>query len=422
MASNQGPGPMPNVLRPANKNYLPGKARRQPAPASAAPTREFIAPVKTVPEPLPAPVGCVFAKSCNLPNAVIDYCSSTGFVPIDSLKAYGDLVLLGGREVDESGRMPLKKISGIALPVGMGGLALGGTSLGALSGAASGLLVGLVALVWPSSLGDGALYTEDQLQTLKKARTRMRLHVEQQTDGTLKGYGYYTGTHRNWEMIDVIQFQPRGTQQVADFGDGVELIWTPAVNPGDTLGIPTLEAAPQAPHIWIFPPTDQADKIIVDPIHPPDYRDFILVFPADSGIKPLYIVMNVRLDPGVVTGRGQDVDGLWLAGAGVGLGVPIPTRIADQLRGKSFGSFDAFRKAFWKAVAVDSALGRQFNSENTDRMYDGFSPKTRRQDHAGKRRAFELHHIDLVSEGGAVYNVDNLRVTTPKNHIDIHRK
>lgn len=174
MASNQGPGPMPNVLRPANKNYLPGKARRQPAPASAAPTCEFIAPVKTVPEPLPAPVGCVFAKSCNLPNAVIDYCSSTGFVPIDSLKAYGDLVLLGGREVDESGRMPLKKISGIALPVGMGGLALGGTSLGALSGAASGLLVGLVALVWPSSLGDGALYTEDQLQTLKKARTRMR--------------------------------------------------------------------------------------------------------------------------------------------------------------------------------------------------------------------------------------------------------
>ena len=85
MASNQGPGPMPNVLRPANKNYLPGKSRRQPAPASTAPTREFIAPVKTVPEPLPAPVGCVFAKSCNLPNAVIDYCSSTGFVPIDSL-------------------------------------------------------------------------------------------------------------------------------------------------------------------------------------------------------------------------------------------------------------------------------------------------------------------------------------------------
>jgi hypothetical protein len=132
--------------------------------------------------------------------------------------------------------------------------------------------------------------------------------------------------------------------------------------------------------------------------------------------------MNVRLDPGVVTGRGQDVDGLWLAGAGVGLGVPIPTRIADQLRGKSFGSFDAFRTAFWKAVAVDSEFGRQFNSENTDRMYDGFSPKTRRQDHVGKRRAFELHHIDLVSEGGAVYNVDNLRVTTPKNHIDIHRK
>jgi hypothetical protein len=36
-----------------------------------------------------------------------------------------------------------------------------------------------------------------------------------------------------------------------------------------------------------------------------DYRDFILFFPADSGKKPLYIVMNVRLDPGVVTGRSK---------------------------------------------------------------------------------------------------------------------
>jgi len=44
------------------------------------------------------------------------------------------------------------------------------------------------------------------------------------------------------------------------------------------------------------------------------------------------------LDPGTVAGQGQDVSGIWLAGAGVGLGAPIPTRIADQLRGKSFSS------------------------------------------------------------------------------------
>ena len=94
-------------------------------------------------------------------------------------------------------------------------------------------------------------------------------------------------------MIDVIQFSQRGSQYVADFGDGVELIWTPAIDPSDTLGIPPLKGAPHTPPIWIFPPTKSADTIIVNPIYPPDYKDFILVFPADSGVAPLYIVLSV---------------------------------------------------------------------------------------------------------------------------------
>lgn len=46
----------------------------------------------------------------------------------------------------------------------------------------------------------------------------------------------------------------------------------------------------------IYPPTPAADSIIVNPIYPPEYKDFILVFPADSGIKPLYIVFSLRFD------------------------------------------------------------------------------------------------------------------------------
>ncbi|MEB0098238.1 HNH endonuclease signature motif containing protein [Pseudomonas sp. DC1.2] len=118
---------------------------------------------------------------------------------------------------------------------------------------------------------------------------------------------------------------------------------------------------------------------------------------------------------------GQDVTGIWLAGAGIGLGSPIPTRIADQLRGREFSSFDAFRKAFWVEVGNDSELSRQFNQQNIGRMHDGYAPNARYNDAIGKRKVFELHHIDLVSEGGEVYDVDNLRINTPKNHIDIHR-
>ena len=245
--------------------------------------------------------GCVFAKCSKLPDAVINYSDPAGFVPVDSLSDYGNFAILGGSQTDSSGLVPLALISG-AVPAGIGGLALSGTATGttATGGVAAvggtmiaSTLLGVLAFLWPSSLADSALYTEDQLRSLKQARTRMRLQVEQQADGSLKGYGFYTGSTPEWEMIDVIQFTPRGSQQVADFGDGVELIWTPAINPQDTLGIPPLKGAPHTPQIWIYPPTKAADALIVNPIYPPDYKDFILVFPADSGVAPLYVVLNV---------------------------------------------------------------------------------------------------------------------------------
>jgi hypothetical protein len=244
----------------------------------------------------PVRAGCVFAKSCKLPDAIIDYSSPAGMVPTDSLKDYGDLILLGAREADESGGVPLKKIGATAVPAGFGSLALAGSVFEALpaavSSAAVAPLVGLVALFMPSSLGDSALYTDEQLRGLEQARTRVRLRVEQQADGSLKGYGFYTGKNRDWEMVDVVQFKLRGSQFIADLGEVVELIWTPAVDGSDILGIPALEAAPQAPHIWIYPPTKAADGILVNPVYPPEYRDFILVFPVGTGVKPLYVVLN----------------------------------------------------------------------------------------------------------------------------------
>jgi hypothetical protein len=244
----------------------------------------------------PVRAGCVFAKSCKLPDAIIDYSNPSGMVPTDSLKDYGELILLGGREADSSGGVELKKISGTAIPAGLGTFALAGEAFKALPAMASAAvispLLGLVAMFMPSNLGDSALYTEDQLLALKQARTRVRLRVKQLADGSLKGYGFYTGKNRDWEMVDVVQFTARGNRFVADLGEGVELIWTPAMDGADILGIPALEAAPQAPHIWVYPPTKAADGILVNPVYPPEYRDFILVFPADSGVRPLYIVLS----------------------------------------------------------------------------------------------------------------------------------
>ncbi|SDT41097.1 S-type Pyocin [Pseudomonas asplenii] len=401
-------------------------------------------------EAKPNSLGCVFAKSCDLPNGIIDHKRLAGFIPVEKVGNYGEFAILGGRETDAQGNIPLKKVSG-AVPATLGTLLLGGVATAAgvscgglctagtaiaggsgltgssavggvlTTGVAAGALAGFVALLWPSSLGDSSLYTEEQLQSLKQGRTRLRIHVEQQADGTLKGYGYNTQSRTDWEMIPVVQFVEQGSQQVADFGDGVTLIWTPAVDPSSTSGIPPSEGAPQAPQIWIYPPSEKADNIIVNPIYPPEYKDFILVFPADSGVQPLYIVMNVRRKPGTVTGQGQDVVGVWLADAGVGLGVPAPSQIADQLRGREFKDFDSFRQAFWELVANDPELSQQFNERNLKGMLNGLAPVTPRAGHAGKRIAFELHHIELIKDGGEVYDTDNINVVTPRRHIDIHR-
>ncbi|CAI8854790.1 Toxin [Pseudomonas sp. IT-P12] len=249
-------------------------------------------------EPATVRKGCVFAKSCKLPDAIIDYTNPSGMVPTDSLKDYGEVAWLGASEVNSAGLAELNRIGGTALAIGR--LALwtpaAAAPVGALSVAGSTALVALIAVFWSPSLGDSALYSEEQLRTLKQARTRVRLHVEQLADGTLKGYGFYTGTNREWEMVDVVQLALRDSQYVADLGEGIKLIWTPAVDGSDILGIPKLEAAPQAPHIWVYPPTKQAEAIIVDPVYPPDYKDFILVFPVGSGVRPLYVVVSRPLN------------------------------------------------------------------------------------------------------------------------------
>jgi hypothetical protein len=245
--------------------------------------------------------GCVFAKSCKLPDAIIDYSNPSGMVPTDSLRDYREFALLGTREADDAGLLNLQTISGNTVSLGVGRLALRTPtlatptiSLGAAIGATgAALMTGMVALLWTPSLDDSALYTEEQLRALQQARTRVRLRIEQQTDGALKGYAFYTGKNRDWEMVDVVKLETRDSQYVANLGEGVELIWTPAADGSDMLGIPALEAAPRAPHIWVYPPTKAANDILVNPVYPPEYKDFILVFPESSGVRPVYIVVSL---------------------------------------------------------------------------------------------------------------------------------
>ncbi|MDD2060589.1 S-type pyocin domain-containing protein [Pseudomonas sp. GD03860] len=63
-------------------------------------------------------------------------------------------------------------------------------------------------------------------------------------------------------------------------GDGIKSTWTPAMAPSSVMGIPTLEGMTFKPASWVFPPTDNAAKILVNPVYPPDYQDAIIWFPS----------------------------------------------------------------------------------------------------------------------------------------------
>ncbi|WP_256583935.1 S-type pyocin domain-containing protein [Pseudomonas sp. SDI] len=369
-------------------------------------------------------MGTFLQMSCNLPDGVVDHNNPGGFVPLEQLKDYGDWAVLGTGTAIKAGGTPLQLIGSSTTATAIASR-LGGTlSLGLIEGSAmlmAGAVVGTIGMLLPNTTSaDSAFYTNEQYHALSVGRTRVRLHVQQLSADTINAYGFYTGRKSEWESAKVIAATPRGEQFVADLGQGIEVIWTPVADPSQ-LGIPALEGAPKLPAVWVYPPTEQSNKVLVNPVHPTDYQDAIIWFPTKPEIAPIYLSISVRNEPGVVTGIGQDVIGIWLAGASAGLGAPIPTRIADRLRGREFSNFDALRKAFWVEVGNDPELLSQFVQRNVKRMQNGYAPNARDKDTVGKRNTFELHHIERIVDGGAVYDVDNLRVNTPKNHINLHR-
>ncbi|MBS0057256.1 S-type pyocin domain-containing protein [Yersinia sp. Marseille-Q3913] len=206
------------------------------------------------------------------------------------------------------------------------------------------------------------------------------------------------------------------------------LTFTPTAAPGTDLSpvLPQPESAPAAPqHTGEVAIRHTVIHTVLPQPAPEehDFHDYIIWFPADSGLEPVYVYLrSPRDEPGIVTGLGQPVTGIWLAGAGEGLGAPIPAHIADQLRARRFSNFDQFRAAFWAAVGNDPELSGQFTNINRLVMRNKLSPFPPKKEHVGGRTKYELHHIKPISQDGAVYGIDNLRVLTPKRHIEIHSK
>ncbi|SDA90155.1 DNase/tRNase domain of colicin-like bacteriocin [Pseudomonas sp. NFACC15-1] len=315
-----------------------------------------------------------------------------------------------------------------------------------LAGTASGFFVGVAALIYSPKLANGELpqrfyfstplsdlapLQDSDLQIIPTTDQTIDLPVRLSSRDTVDGQSELLVIKAegipNLPKVRVVAATYDAQQNIytATVGNSpsTTLTWTPVVVPGN--GSTTLPTEPPSPLIHtgasVTPVEGRIDSF--PEIAESSFDDYVFVFPIDSGLPPLYVMFRDRReDPGVSWGIGAPVFGIWLDAASQGEGAPIPLQIARKLRGKEFRSFKKFRESFWKAVADDPSLSRQFNRHNLKRMKRGLAAFPNKPERVGGRIRYELHHKQYISHGGEVYHIDNIYVMTPKRHIETHKE
>ena len=142
-----------------------------------------------------------------------------------------------------------------------------------------------------------------------------------------------------------------------------------------------------------------------------EFDDCIVVFPPESAIEPIYLMFKgAREYAGVAGGVGQPLQGNWLQGIAQGLGAPIPSLIAEQLRGRVFKRFSYFRAALWRAVANEPRLAEQFSSADLAAMNAGRSPSIPTVSAPRQSERLQIRYAVSPARGGGVYDMDNMRI------------
>jgi len=364
----------------------------------------------------------VFAKSCTPDN----WCRTDAGTAPEPAANFGKIMVAGAMLFPSASSAVA---TAIGADLGLGRMAGGGIlqqrlnwAVRGAGGPASVFILGML----PTRMGDGTLHTDEQLRRMSRATTRVRFQFRRDAEGVMQVYGIHSSDSGDDSVRTVnVEWNSDKTAMEAKL-NGITILWTPQRGPlGPMPPLVYPEHGEQLNTILVHPIAENTDSQIEGlPGEDMTAEDCILVFPADTGLKSLYVVFSrpARLTPGTVTGVGEDVSGVWLEHARTGSGAPIPTTIADSLRGREYSTFDSFRRAFWTAVSRDGAVAGQFSGDSLERMRNGKAPRARLMDTAGKRISHEIHHVELISEGGEVYNVDNLRIHTPKNHVELHQE
>ncbi|MDF0732709.1 S-type pyocin domain-containing protein [Pseudomonas entomophila] len=344
----------------------------------------------------------------------------------------GSLALAGPTVITASGSV-VSAATQLAVRASIGS-AIGGLAALA-SSVAAGLFVGVSALLYSSRLGNGELPQRYALQTPLSDLASNRqddLHAIAARGGSAE-LPYRISSRTDAEGHSEILVIPTDGQAIpadvrvlaatydaqrklysATTADTPPrtLTWTPIVNPSDpSTTLPTEQPEPPVYDGASITPMDGRIDAFPEAADA-SFDDYIIVFPVDSGMLPIYTMFRDRREePGTVTGQGTTIESAWAPAASQGEGATIPSQIADKLRGQSFSNWRGFRSSLWKAVASEQSLATQFNAGNLAKMKLGQAPFVPRSERVGARSVYELHHRKPISLGGDVYDVDNITLT-----------
>ncbi|WP_262501752.1 S-type pyocin domain-containing protein [Pseudomonas lundensis] len=150
----------------------------------------------------------------------------------------------------------------------------------------------VIMAMTPTMLGDDSFYTEEQLRDMRTATTRVRFQFRNDTNGALQVYGIHTSAQSGQDSVPVIKAKWNADKSAMEAHLGsITIIWTP--NKGAVVTAPTRYpgVTDELANILVHPISEGGDsKIEGSPIDEFTVEDCIITFPADSGIKSLYLV------------------------------------------------------------------------------------------------------------------------------------
>lgn len=230
----------------------------------------------------------VFAKSCVAKN----WCSTDAGTATEPASNFGNVMVVASMllpSTSEAIAMAIGADAGLARVAGGGIMQQRMTwATRAAGGPVSVFIMGML----PAKMGDGTLHTDEQLRSMSKATTRVRFQFRRDAEGVMQIYGIHTGESGD-DSVRIVQVKWNTTKTALEAElNGITILWTP---PNSSSRIPPLtypdESGKQLATILVHPIPENTDSQLEGlPGEDITIDDCILVFPADTGLKSLFVV------------------------------------------------------------------------------------------------------------------------------------